>query len=161
MMRDGGAILVPTRTIVADMLDFGETGTVPPYAMAKLRSLAERHAEALQIAVSSGVTVAMGTDIAASSDALPAHWGENAAELVHLVKAGMSPLEAIEAATATAPQTLGPQAPKSGLLEVGYDADVIAITADPSYDVAVLTDPANITHVWKSGVLMKESVADS
>jgi len=121
--------------------------------------LADRHAEAMQIAVSSGVTIAMGTDIAVSNDALPGHWGGNAVELVHMVKAGMSPLQAIEAATATAPLTLGPQAPKSGLLEEGYDADIIAVTADPSYDVTVLTDPENVTHVWKSGVLMKEAAA--
>src|SRR5204863_10127248 len=36
--------------------------SVPAYAMAKLRGLADRHAEAMQIAVSSGVTIAMGTD---------------------------------------------------------------------------------------------------
>jgi imidazolonepropionase-like amidohydrolase len=155
MMRDAGAILVPTRTIVHDILAFGETGTVPPYALAKLRALADRHAEAIQIAIGAGVTVAMGTDIAGSSNTLPAHWGANAAELVHLVKAGMSPLQAIEAGTATAPLTLGAQAPKSGLLAEGYDADLIAVTADPSYDVSVLTDTDNVTHVWKSGVLMK------
>jgi imidazolonepropionase-like amidohydrolase len=161
MMRDSGAILVPTRTIVEDMLAMGEAGTVPPYAMAKLRALADRHAEALQLAISSGVTIAMGTDIAASKDTLPAYWGANAVELVHLVKAGMSPLQAIEAATATAPTTLGPQAPKSGLLAEGYDADLIAVTADPSYDVSVLTDQANITHVWKSGALVKEAAPRS
>jgi imidazolonepropionase-like amidohydrolase len=161
MMRDSGAILVPTRTIVEDMLAMGEAGTVPPYAMAKLHALADRHAEALQLAISSGVTIAMGTDIAASKDTLPAYWGANAVELVHLVKAGMSPLQAIEAATATAPTTLGPQAPKSGLLAEGYDADLIAVTADPSYDVSVLTDRANITHVWKSGALVKEAAPRS
>jgi imidazolonepropionase-like amidohydrolase len=50
---------------------------------------------------------------------------------------------------------LGPQAPKSGLLAEGYDADVIAVTADPSLDVSVLTDPANVTHVWKAGLPVK------
>jgi len=155
MMRDTGAILVPTRTIVEDMLALGEMGTVPDFAMRKLRALADRHLEALQLAISSGVRVAMGTDIVTSRDSLPAHWGANAAELVHLVKAGMSPLEAIEAATATGPDTLGPQAPKSGLLAAGYEADVIASTADPVLDISVLTDTANVTHVWKSGVLVK------
>ncbi len=161
MMRDAGAILVPTRTIVEDMLALGEQGTVPPYAMAKLLAMADRHREAMEIAVRTGVTVAMGTDIVTSSAELPAHWGSNAGELIHLVKAGMTPLQAIEAATATAPQTLGPQAPKSGLLDAGYDADLIAVTADPSYDVSVLADPDNVTHVWKSGTVMKEPAATS
>jgi imidazolonepropionase-like amidohydrolase len=159
MMRDAGAILVPTRTIVEDMLVLGDRGSVPAYGMVKLLALADRHAEAIQIAVANDVTIAMGTDIGTSHESLPAHWGENAIELVHMVKAGMTALQAIEAATATAPLTLGPQAPKSGLLAEGYDADIIAVTADPSYDVSVLTDPANVTHVWKSGVLMKEGPA--
>jgi imidazolonepropionase-like amidohydrolase len=159
MMRDSGAILVPTRTIIEDMLAFGDSdsdsGSVPAYAMAKLRALADRHFEAIQIAIAGGVTIAMGTDIGTSSDALPAHWGENGVELTHLVKAGMSPLQAIEAATATAPQTLGALAPKSGLLAEGYDADLIGVTADPTYDISVLADPGNISHVWKSGSLVK------
>jgi imidazolonepropionase-like amidohydrolase len=73
-----------------------------------------------------------------------------------MVKAGLSPLAAIEAATATAPLTLGPQAPRSGLLAAGYDADVIALAADPAGDVSIVADPANITHVWQGGVLVKE-----
>jgi imidazolonepropionase-like amidohydrolase len=72
-----------------------------------------------------------------------------------LVKAGLTTLEAIEAATASAPDTLGPQAPRSGVLAEGFDADVIAVVADPSLDVSVLSDPANVTHVWKGGVLVK------
>src|SRR5436190_9193729 len=107
MMLDTGAILVPTCTIVEDMLALGEQGSVPPYAMAKLLALADRHFEAIQIAIEHGVTIAMGTDIGTSADRLPAHWGENGVELTHLVKAGMTPLQAIEAATATAPLTLG------------------------------------------------------
>jgi imidazolonepropionase-like amidohydrolase len=156
MMRDSDAILVPTRTIVEDMLALGDQGAVPAYGMAKIRGLADRHYEAIQIAIATGVTIAMGTDISTSHASLPAHWGSNGVELVHMVKAGMSPLQAIEAATATAPLTLGPQAPKSGQLAAGYDADIIAITADPTFDVSVLAEPANVTHVWKSGVLMKE-----
>src|SRR2546423_8905372 len=147
MMRATGAILVPTRTIVDDLLAVGEQRGTPAYAMTKLRDLADRHAEAMQIAVASGVTVAMGTDIATSDPALPAHWGENATELVHMVKAGMTPLQAIDAATATAPLTLGPQAPKSGLLAEGDDADVLPVTADPGLDGSVLTAPAHRDHV--------------
>ena len=70
--------------------------------------------------------------------------------------AGLSPLAAIEAATANGPLTLGPQAPQSGLLEDGYDADVIALDFDPLEDVAAWGDPARITHVWKGGRPVKE-----
>jgi imidazolonepropionase-like amidohydrolase len=63
----------------------------------------------------------------------------------------MTPLQAIEAATATAPLTLGPQAPKSGRLETGYDADVLTVTANPLDDIAILGRPGHITGVWTKG----------
>lgn len=154
-MRECGAILVPTRLIVEEFMAHGAARGMPDYALRKLEEIADRHASSITLAHERGVRIALGTDVAGSSDATPAHWGQNAAELIYLVKAGLSPLEAIEAATATAPDTLGPQAPRSGLLEAGRDADVIAVTADPSSEVSVLADPANVTHVWKGGVLVK------
>jgi imidazolonepropionase-like amidohydrolase len=77
-------------------------------------------------------------------------------ELVHLVDAGMEPLAVIEAATANGPATLGPQAPRAGILAEGYDADVIAVAANPLDDMTVLAEPANVTHVWQRGALVKE-----
>jgi len=41
------------------------------------------------------------------------------------------------------------------VLEAGYDADLIALGADPTIDVSVLADPANVIHVWKAGELIK------
>lgn len=156
-MREAGAILVPTRSIVARIL--GARDKVPPYAAAKLVALADRHAEAMRIGHRAGVTIACGTDFATSgADSLAPH-GANGEELVHLVEAGLSPLEAIEAATATAPRTLGPQAPRSGVLAEGCDADVIALDADPLRDIAVLADRAHVTHVWKAGAAVKRPAA--
>jgi imidazolonepropionase-like amidohydrolase len=102
-------------------------------------------------AIDRGVTIAMGTDIALTGPDRPNSWGTNGIELVHLVRLGMTPLQAIEAATATAPRTLGPQAPRSGRLESGYDADVITVAADPLADIAVLSRPGQITGVWANG----------
>ncbi len=67
----------------------------------------------------------------------------------------MTPMQAIEAATANGPATIGPKAPDSGRLAEGFDADVICIDSDPSQDVSVLEDPDNITHVYKGGVQVK------
>ena len=53
----------------------------------------------------------------------------------------MTPLQAIEAATATGPLTLGPQAPRSGRLEAGFDADVITLDADPLADISRAGQP--------------------
>jgi imidazolonepropionase-like amidohydrolase len=148
-MRESGAILVPTRTIIEYML--ANLEAVPDYAAAKVTALAGRHAESVSRAIDRGVTIAMGTDIALTGPDRPNCWGTNGAELTYLVRLGMTPLQAIEAATATAPLTLGPQAPRSGRLEPGYDADIITVGADPLADITVLGRPEYITGVWLHG----------
>jgi imidazolonepropionase-like amidohydrolase len=152
-MRETGTILVPTRTIVEDIL--ANLSSVPDYAAAKLTALAHTHADAVSRAIERGVTIAMGTDIAVTGPDRPNVWGSNGAEVVHLAKLGMTPLQAIEAATATAPLTLGPQAPKSGRLDAGFDADVITVGADPLADISVLGRQEHITGVWKAGRRVK------
>jgi imidazolonepropionase-like amidohydrolase len=152
-MRETGAILVPTRSIIEDILL--NLDTVPPYAAAKLVAIADTHADAMRLAIQRGVTVAMGTDIGLTGMDLPNSWGTNGSELVHLVTLGMSPLQAIEAATATAPLTLGPQAPKSGLLAAGYDADLITLDGDPLADISIMASPDRVTGVWVGGRQVK------
>ena len=55
--------------------------------------------------------------------------------------------------------TLGPQAPKSGELKAGYDADILALSRNPLTDISLLANPENITKVWKSGTLVKAADA--
>ena len=103
------------------------------------------------MAIERGVTIAMGTDLGLTGLDLPGSWGTNGAELGYMVALGMTPREAIEAATATAPRTLGPQAPRSGVLDGGYDADLITVDGDPLADISLLADPERITSVWAGG----------
>jgi imidazolonepropionase-like amidohydrolase len=152
-MRETGAILVPTRTIIEDMLT--HLDALPGYAAAKVVAIADVHAKATANAIAHGVTIAMGTDIGLTGPDRPNSWGMNGAELVHLVTLGMTPLQAIGAATATAPLTLGPQAPRSGRLEAGCDADVITLDADPLAGMSVLADPGHVTGVWTAGRRVK------
>jgi imidazolonepropionase-like amidohydrolase len=149
LMKETGAILVPTRYILEDLLQMEDR--VPSYVWRKTLLVADHHTMALKTAVTAGVTVAMGTDIFLSGPS----YGTNGREIRHLVDAGMTPLEAIEAATANGPLTLGPQAPRSGILREGYDADVIAMDANPIDDLAVWGDPQRVTHVWKAGHAVK------
>ncbi|HEU5471316.1 MAG TPA: amidohydrolase family protein [Actinophytocola sp.] len=151
-MRETGAILVPTRTVMAELLD---SKLLPPYAAAKLEAVADRHIEAIALAYEQGVTIAAGTDIGMSGADLPSSWGRNGRELSLLASVGCPPLAAIEAATATGPETLGPQAPRSGQLRPGYDADVLTLDADPLADIGVLADPEHITGVWLAGKRVK------
>lgn len=154
-MREAGAILVWTRSIVARIMS--GLDRVPPYAAAKMQATADGHLDAVRAARAAGVTVACGTDFGSSGAGTLAPHGANGEELRHLVDAGLTPIEAIEAATATAPLTLGPQAPRSGLLAEGYDADLIAVDADPLSDIGAIADPSHVTHVWKGGRLFRGS----
>ena len=68
----------------------------------------------------------------------------------------MTALEALEAATANGPDTLGPQAPLSGQLKDGYDADVIAIDFNP-LKTTPAGETATASHTsGKAGVSVKE-----
>lgn len=155
MMRELGAILVPTRFIVDTLVKVGREQGMNPLHQVKLDALAGRHLEAIGIAKHHGVTIANGTDIFQTGLELPVAWGHNGKELALMVAAGLTPLEAIATATANAPATLGPQAPMSGRLAAGHDADIIAVAGDPVADITLLGDPTNITHVWKAGTAAK------
>lgn len=149
-MVEVGAILVPTRFIVDLLIREGDERGLPEYAKRKIEMVAEAHAEAISIAVDKGVKIALGTDIWATGV-----WGRNAEELTLMTGCGMTPLQAIEMATANGPATLGPQAPHSGQLKEGMDADVICVAGDPSSDISILADPENVTHVFKGGIRCK------
>jgi imidazolonepropionase-like amidohydrolase len=154
-MKEQGAVLVPTRFIVERLLAGGRQAGTAEYAMRKLEAMADQHLHAMALAHEAGVTIALGTDMATSGPTSPVPWGANGEEVVYLAQAGMSPLEVVEAATFNGPKTLGPQAPRSGLLAEGHDADIIAVASNPLDDVTVLAHPANVTHVWKAGNLVK------
>jgi imidazolonepropionase-like amidohydrolase len=150
-MTETGAILVPTLTIIRELLD---QGGLAPYAARKLDVVAHLHRENIARAHQAGVRIAMGSDIQSTGDA-PAAWGRHGREAVLLAEIGMAPLDVIEAATANGPATLGEQAPRSGLLQAGFDADLLAVDGDPTRDISVIADPARITAVWQAGALVK------
>lgn len=149
-MKETDALLVPTRWIVDLLLREGEERGMPEYAKKKMDEAGRFHKEAIAIAIQKGVRIAMGTDMYGTG-----LWGRNGEELPLLVDCGMTPLQAIETATANGPETLGPQAPNAGQLTEGMDADVICVDGDPTTDISILADPANVTHVFKGGTRFK------
>ncbi len=154
-MKAAGAILVTTRFVKVRMMAHGQRTGLPDYAWKKLVDTAEVHREAVKRAIRLGVTIAAGTDSITTGRDTALPWGLHALELEQLVDCGMTPLEAIEAATANGPLTLGPQAPQAGQLKAGYDADLVAVARDPLEDIRSLQDARNITHVWKAGRIEK------
>jgi len=145
LMVATGAMLVPTRFVVEALL--GTPDALPRYAYEKGQMVAGAHEQAMKIAVAKGVRIAAGCDIFVSGQM----YGSSSREILYLVNAGMTDLEAIEAATANGPDTLGPQAPHTGQLAVGFDADVITLDANPLEDRSVWGDADRVVGVWQRG----------
>src|SRR5262249_14597708 len=76
-----------------------------------------------------------GVAIGCGSDAVYTMHGENAQELIWLVRAGLSPIEALKAATSVNASLLGLDR-EIGRVAPGYAADLIAVPGDPSADIA-------------------------
>ena len=87
--------------------------------------------QALRRAVPAGVRIAFGTDAGVSMH------GRNADEFLLMVQHGMTPMQAIVAATVNAADLLG-LAAETGTIEPGKSADIVAVRGDPLADVGVL-----------------------
>ncbi|MCJ1311375.1 hypothetical protein MMC25_005046 [Agyrium rufum] len=156
-MHEKGVMLVATRTIVN--IGMAHLDLLGPEQRAKMIQVNEINKKNYRHAVSRGIKCALGTDLGSSALNEPFSIGQNAIELVYAVEdAGMTPLQAIEAGTANGPDTLGPMAPMSGQIKEGYDADVIALSANPVEDITVFKDRQAVTHVWKGGKMVKGPV---
>jgi imidazolonepropionase-like amidohydrolase len=149
LMLEKDIIMVPTIWIGRALMAIADE--MPEHVQRKMKELLDMGAESFTRAVTAGVRIAMGTDMFIHGSA----YGTNSLEIAHMVGLGMDPLAAIEAATATGPETLGPQAPLSGQLKEGYDADIIALDFNPLEDTSGWGNPSRVTHVWKAGAPVK------
>ncbi|KAK9441807.1 amidohydrolase [Metarhizium brunneum] len=146
LIKDRGIIFVGTRTIVNLLLDSKGEG-MPKKMWEKAKLVGTHSLEGYKKAIEAGCTIALGTDTEPGFNM--------AIELQYAVEAGMSSLEAIKAATANGPLTVAGQAPLTGQLKAGYEADMIGVCDNPVEDVKVLQKKSNIGWVWKGGKLFK------
>jgi imidazolonepropionase-like amidohydrolase len=153
LMKEKDAIYVATALVIEEFMK--DLNQLPPIQRKKLQQTAAHSRYAYSLAIRHGVKIALGTDQADSDENSWNSHGRNGKEIYYAVKAGMTPLQAIEACTATSPETLGKMAPKSGQLKEGYDADLIALLHNPLDDIELLSSGDNVTHVWKGGKLFK------
>ncbi|CAK1367806.1 hypotheticalsprotein [Cercospora beticola] len=153
LMLEKEAILVPTRYVQQYGIEHAEQ--MAPESYQKMAETVNANKESYRKAIKAGVRIALGTDLGISSHGAKFNHGTNGKEFYYAVEAGLTPLQAIEAGTATAPATLGPQAPKSGQLREGYDADFIALVKNPLDDIEVLARAEEVKFVWKGGRLVK------
>lgn len=147
LMLEKGAFLVPTLSTF-----HVERDRFTAAAYEKKARLAEAAANRLSEAVRRGVKVALGTDAGAVPHA------RNLQELGHMVRLGLSPLDAIRAGTLNAAQLLGLEE-SLGTVEVGKIADVVVCEGDPVADIGLLGDPANVVLVMQEGRIVKRGKA--
>jgi imidazolonepropionase-like amidohydrolase len=116
--------------------------------VAGLKSFIDRNIETARRAFKLGVRLAMG------SDAVFSMFGENAHELGWFVRAGMTPAQAITAATVNGATLLGME-DRLGRIAPGYYADIIAVEGDPLTDIRAITRGA--PWVMKAGMVVVDS----
>jgi imidazolonepropionase-like amidohydrolase len=146
LYRESGAYLVPTMLAGATVVEMAETATfMPPAVRDKALRVGREMAEMVRRAHAAGVPIAYGTDSGVSRH------GDNGRELALLVAAGLTPMEAIHAATINAARLLGVE-DRLGTLEPGKLADLIAVAGDPLEDVSRLQ---SVEWVLKEGRVVK------
>jgi imidazolonepropionase-like amidohydrolase len=142
-MKKRGTYLVPTLYLEDWMI---EKGHLPPFYEQKMKDVSAVAKANIKRAVQAGVKIALGTDAAVYPHGLNAH------ELdVDVNQIGMAPLAALQTSTINAADLMGWTA-KTGTLEPGKWADIIAVEKNPLDDVRVLED---VKFVMKGGVVYK------
>jgi imidazolonepropionase-like amidohydrolase len=144
-MKKNGTYLVPTLYLGDWFLENAEKNHVPDFYLAKAKAVMPIARKNIAHAFAGGVKVAFGTDAAVYPHGLNAH------EFAVMVKLGLTPLQAIQAATVNAANLLG-WAGKVGSLDPGAWADIVAVDGNPLQDVTTLE---RVKFVMKGGDVVK------
>ena len=140
MMAEKGIVFTPTYGVYTFHAVHGT-----PHGRARAAALREHHVNSLRMALEHGVTVTAGTD--------EGGWehGNNAHELTCLVEAGMTPMQAIVAATGDAANCMGLDA-DIGSIAPGKRADLILVEGNPLDDISILERGKAVKYVMKDGI---------
>jgi len=123
----------------------GKKGNMPADFLRHDFDLGQLHRENFRKAVRAGVKMAFGTDAGVCN------YGTSGKQFAFMVKYGMTPMQAIQAATSSAADLLG-HSDLLGSIKPGKYADIVAVTGDPLEDVSVLE---NVQFVMKEGKVYK------
>lgn len=143
LMKTKGTYLTPT--LMATEWILGKIDNYPPALQAKAKAAAAARTEMFRNAVKMGVKISFGTDAAVFPH------GQNAKEFKLMVDLGMAPIDALKSATSTTADLFG-IAQKTGTLEKGKFADVIAMPGDPTSDI---TATERVSFVMKEGKIIR------
>ena len=144
-MKEHGTYLVPTLYLGDWMINNAGLTHLPPPLLAKAQDVIPAARKNIAHAFANGVKVAFGTDAAVYPHGMNAH------EFAVMVRLGLTPLQAIQAATVNAADLLGWPG-KVGALEPGAWADIVAVDGDPMKDVTTLE---RVKFVMKGGEVVK------
>ena len=145
LMKNKGTFLTPT--LMATEYIMGKIGAYPAAVQAKAKAAAAARSDMFRNAVKMGVKVSFGTDAAVFPH------GQNAKEFALMTGLGMAPIDALRTATGRDAELLG-IGEKTGTLEKGKLADVIAMPGDPTADITVTE---RVFFVMKEGKIVKNA----
>ncbi|HEX7128051.1 MAG TPA: amidohydrolase family protein [Thermodesulfobacteriota bacterium] len=128
--------LVPTLAAPERIAVGGIAAGIPEFMVRKSNAVVERHMESVRLAHRMGVPIVAGSD---AGTPLNPH-GSLLPELALLVRVGLSPIEAIRAATTTAAEALG-LGDTIGRIAPGFAADLLAVPGDPTARIETIGDP--------------------
>jgi imidazolonepropionase-like amidohydrolase len=139
-MVDTGTFLVSTNALTENW----DVSRHPPALQAKAADVFPKAKQSLTDAIKAGVKIACGSDA-------PAIWhGRNAEEVVVLVKRGMTPLQALQAATTVCAELI--DAPDLGRIAPGMLADIVGVPGNPLDDITLTQ---RVKFVMKDGKVYK------
>jgi imidazolonepropionase-like amidohydrolase len=144
MMKERGIYLVPTLYVLNHIVEDGEKLGYDPGSVAKGKTLVEERNRNIRAAFAAGVKVAFGSDTIFPVE-------QATREFACLVQLGLTPMQAIRAATLNAADLLG-LAGEIGSIEVGKKADIIAVGENPLKNIRSLE---NVRFVMKDGSIVK------
>ena len=140
LMKEKGTFLVPTVAVVTDLTAPGGDYD-DPFLQVRGRHMLQRLRDVVREAHAMQIPIAAATDTGFGP--------EGVLRLQHdveeLVKCGLSPMEAIRAATATAAKLLGVDG-RTGTIRTGFEADLIAVERNPLEDIVALQDVLLVVH---------------
>src|SRR5438034_1382084 len=142
-MKNKGVFLTPT--LMASEWIMSKIDDYPPALQTKAKAAAAARSEMFRNAVKLGVKISFGTDAAVFPH------GQNAREFKLMVDLGMSPIEALRSATSNNAELFG-ITQKTGTLEKGKLADIIAMPGDPITDI---TATERVFFVMKEGKIIR------
>ena len=154
MIDDEGIALAKQKGIYLDMdiydeeciQEQGRRGQIPPDFLVHDAELGALQRENFRKAVKAGVKMSFGTDAGVCD------YDQSVKQFAFMVKYGMTPMQAIQAATSNAADLLG-HSDVVGSIKPGKFADVIAVTGDPLKDIGILE---HVEFVMKDGKVYKQ-----